>query len=72
MFYPNTKKRISISKGGKQEKEQNKTSIQNPSKNYVEFIKNAKSVCDKAITNELTSDEKAKVLWLKSRIDTQL
>jgi len=61
MFYPNTKKRISVSKGGVKEKPPVKTK-------YDKFKNSVVKLCDKALGSGMTNEQKTKIASLRAKI----
>lgn len=71
-FYPGTKKRISVSKGGVKEDQLSASVVDQPTKLYSDFRKKIIADCDKILQKEITNEERALVLSLRSKIDITL
>lgn len=71
-YYPGTKKRISVSRGAKAESPLSEPSIQEPGADYMKFRNDLIALCDNALSNNLTGEEREKILWLRSRADIEL
>jgi len=73
MFYPGTKKRISISNGAKKEvSEIKKSNVKNPSKDYLTIRSGLIKTCKEGMKKKITADEKRRIVWLRTRIDLEL
>jgi len=74
MFYDNTRKRISVSKGATKEKLEAPVLIDTTTDtSYQDFKDSIVNTCDEIINNpSLTDEQKAKIVWLKSRVEIEM
>ncbi len=69
-FYPNTKKRISVSNGAKKEPVKIKgSSVKKPSADYLAFRLMIITSCDVFLKREISNEERQNIIRLRNNIE---